>query len=193
MKDYSTKSWKEFLVELVCMSYLFLKSYQRIAYRCIPGQSEEFSNTMLIILWLSFVVIGATFFRYERNNCSLLAVLILPVGVYAVISTYDTTWKLLVFGLLFVVVCSHVYRRCLFLNDELVIAGHKKILINRRKRYKLICFSLYILTFVSMCHIGLIVVQNVSSYGKVTKSEQYEIYDEKTKSADRSSRLPESE
>ncbi len=162
MRDMNTKKWSEFLTEIICMSYLLLRSYQRIAFRCVPGKSEEFSNSILLIMWILGMLVGLLFFRHNKNNLSLLAVLILPLGVYTVISTYETTWVVTAIGFLIVVVSCYAYNRYFFVEDKLTVNVISVKNTERKKNYLMSCFALYVQTIVFIFLIVVVVIQKSS-------------------------------
>lgn len=153
MKDLNSKKMNVFLLEIVSMSYLLLRSYQSIVFRCVPGKSEEFSKILLLIVWFLGIILGIIFFRHNKNNFSLLAILILPLGYYTIISTYETMWKFWVISFLMVVFSCLVYRRSYFNDDDIT---EKKI--KRQRYYKSTCLALYVQTLIfifQICVVGI--------------------------------------
>lgn len=166
MKDYSSKSWKEFLIELSCISYLSVRVYQRFAFRCLPGKSVDFSNHILLILCICLLSLNCYVLRFRKNNLSLIASVILPLGSYTAISSYNTTWILGVLGTVLLCILSYLYARYLFKNDYLCTDASRLRKIRRRKRYKICCFSLYIPAVIFLFQIGCVVIQNRFSSNK---------------------------
>lgn len=90
MKDRSTMGPIEYVFESVFWCLISMTWYKNIIFRCIPNVTYTASKTALwILLFASIAACAVCVFRIKRTGWSVLVSLVLPYGIYTVV----TYWK----------------------------------------------------------------------------------------------------
>lgn len=99
MKDISTKGICGYLFDCIFYTVVSMIWYKNLLFRCLPGMTYAKSKmTLWIMIGFSILICAFILNRYTRTGWTVLAALIIPFGLYTVL-TYTTTvgnWMLVV-------------------------------------------------------------------------------------------------
>lgn len=91
MKDRSTMGPIEYVFESVFWCLISMTWYKNILFRCLPNMTYAASKTVLwILLFASIAACAVCVFRIKRTGWSVLVSLVLPYGIYTVVSYWRT-------------------------------------------------------------------------------------------------------
>jgi len=153
MRDTSTRGTGGFLFDCILNGIMVMLWYRRLLFRCLPGMTYHESRMVLwAVVALSVFLSTFVFFRYRKTGWNSWVCLLLPFGLYTVITYWETKEILIKASLVAAVglgVLGCIF--CLFRRikkKERKSAG--KILKNRL--YNCFCF------FQSALAIGMLVI-----------------------------------
>lgn len=100
MKDHSTMTRRKFLAETIWKSLIAIIWYQHLLFRCLPGMTYAVSKGLLWGSLLLSVVLGTFLvFRHRRTAWTSVVCVVLPLGIYTVL-TYLHTFQAMIKSLL---------------------------------------------------------------------------------------------
>lgn len=107
MKDISTMSPIEYVVESVYWCLISMIWYKNILFRCLPNMTYTTSRMVLwILLFVSIVVWTGCFLEKKRTGWSVLISVMFPYGIYTVVAYWKTLQSRIVIVLISAIMLS---------------------------------------------------------------------------------------
>lgn len=95
MKDTSTTTRREFLLDSVLYGAVLWWLYRKLLFRCLPGRTYAESILLLLKALVGTMLLGNfVLFRRHRTGLALVSCLILPFGTYTLAAYWRTINKI---------------------------------------------------------------------------------------------------
>ena len=159
MKDKSTMTGIEYLEEILICSFISMIWYKNLLFHCIPQKSYEMSRYILYGMIIFFLVISLICFRYRKSAKTVAITVILPYGIYTLITYFSIRQKLITRTLIIVIILAGLY--CVLRMTRKVRCRKKLWRTVKGRIYDCMCVSQGILA------LGLILIMLVIASGRI--------------------------
>lgn len=140
--EHKRNDWIYFLFQVIFYTAVSMLWYRNLLFRCLPNMTYEKSRMCLWFLIILNVFISA-FGYVRRGEFSITKMLIIPYGIYTVISyvnSYYQTWICTILWLIFIgcIVCS-----VLVMIQKIRKKKRSKIILRRIKKCLLLSHTIF--------------------------------------------------
>lgn len=140
MKDKSTKGTVAFLLECIVDGLIAMIWYKGLLFRCLPDMTYTESKRILWAMLAASIIMGTfVFFRYRKTGGMVFTSLVLPYGLYTMLTYTKTAGKIIKITLIAAAVASALCT--IFLMKRKIRQGKNRKQVKKNRRYQCFCMT----------------------------------------------------